>query len=132
MVIFNPDYYFRPDEKRVFVIDKGHAHQSAHGWDSIMHPIHAIMFSAFQHNEPWETVIARLSNFLERPKEAVEALIRPFIENPENVYVEQDRRHRSPPSEHGEERRQHRSDGKRPHRGTGQPCRTDGAERQVL
>ncbi len=54
-----------------------------------MHPIHAIMFSAFQHNEPWETVIARLSNFLERPKEAVEALIRPFIENPENVYVEQ-------------------------------------------
>lgn len=24
MIVFNPDYYFRPDEKRFFVINKGH------------------------------------------------------------------------------------------------------------
>lgn len=89
MIVFNPDYYFRPDEKRVFVINKGHAHQSARGWDSIIHPIHAIVFSAFQHNEPWDTVIGFLAKFLEKPKESVEAMIQPFVENPENVYVEQ-------------------------------------------
>ena len=89
MIVLNPDYYFRPDEKRVFIINKDYAHQSSQGWDSIVHPIHAIVFSAFQHNEPWETVIVRLSEFLGRSKESVEAMIQPFVDNPENVYVEQ-------------------------------------------
>lgn len=89
MIVFNPDYYFRPDEKRVFVINKGHGHQSTHGWSSFVHSLHAIVFSAFQHNEPWDTVIERLSCFLEKPKTDVETLLQPFVENDENVYVEQ-------------------------------------------
>ena len=89
MIVFNPDYYFRPDEKRVFVVNKGHTHNSSCGWDSIIHPIHAIVFSAFQYNEPWEIVVGKLSCFLEKSKESVETMIKPFIGNPENVYVEQ-------------------------------------------
>ncbi|MDR2835115.1 MAG: radical SAM protein, partial [Bacteroidales bacterium] len=88
-IVLNPDYYLRTDEKRTFIINRNtFKNNSSYGWYSVLHPIHAIVFAFFTKNEDFETVIAKIAEFLSKTIEEVEKLITPFINNPEDVFVE--------------------------------------------
>ena len=86
-VVLNPDYFLRNDEKRAFIINKYSFNNSADGWSSIIHPIHAMIFSFFTKNESYEITLIKISDFLSMSSTEVEELLTPFIENPEDVYV---------------------------------------------
>lgn len=89
-IVFNPDYYLKNDIKRVFIINKKNNYNSSDGWSSMLHPIHAIIFSFFSKNDSYENVLNNLSDFLSMSKNEVKEIISPFIENNEDVYVEFD------------------------------------------
>lgn len=88
-IVFNPDYILRSDVKRTFIIQKDSFKGSSYGWYSIIHPVQAMIFSFFTKNEDFKVITKKLSEFLSLSEVEVKNIITPFIENNENVYVEQ-------------------------------------------
>ena len=79
----------RCDKKRTFIINRNtFSNNSTYGWYSVLHPVHAIVFAFFSKNEEFNVVISKIAEFLSKTSEEVEKLITPFINNPEDVYVE--------------------------------------------
>jgi len=86
-VVFNPDYFLRHDEKRTFIINRYSFNQSTYGWYSIIHPLHAMVFSFFMKNQTLDIVLRQISDFIDLPITEVQDLVNPFISNPEDVFV---------------------------------------------
>lgn len=87
LIVFNPDYFIRHDIKRTFIINKYLNNNGTYGWYSMIHPVHAMVFSFFTRNRPYDETVLEIAQFLSMSTQEVNKLINPFIENDENVYV---------------------------------------------
>lgn len=86
--IFNPAYVLKNDLRRVVIFSGASSNDlSVRDWESYLHPLHAKIFSFFTFNQPLNTTIALLSQYLRRTEEAVKDIVFPFIENPLSVYT---------------------------------------------
>ncbi len=86
--ILNPAYVMKNDSRRVVIFSRlGRNNLSARDWESLLHPLHAKIFSFFTFNRPLYTTISLLSRYLNRDESTVRKIVFPFIENPRSVYT---------------------------------------------
>ncbi len=92
LFVLNPDYNFKNDIKRSIIIANSfnQCEMSVSEWDSIIHPVQAMILSYFSNPITIEKAVDNLSVFLEISKEETQNIIKPFIENEEDIFTEYD------------------------------------------
>lgn len=85
--IFNPDYHLFNDKYRTLLFTKSTVWNESDKGCFIIHPVQAMILSFFTVDRSLYENLEVLSRFLDKTKEAVYELIKPFIENQEPMKV---------------------------------------------
>ena len=86
--IFNPDYVMRNDSHRIVLFSRAKPTKlNVPDWESLLHPIHAKIFSFFTYNRPLQATIVKLGEYFNKDDTVMEKIIFPFIENPLPVFT---------------------------------------------
>lgn len=85
--LLNPDYVIREDNHRYLLYNKLSCRYSSSIVKSLIHPIHAKVFSFFTERRELSENIALIANTLSVSEEEAQRLIAPFLKNESTVFL---------------------------------------------
>lgn len=88
-VRLNPNYWLRQDGNRVILLGEKNDNWESQEWLSFIHPYHAIMFSFFKGELPFEKELENCATFFNLPINRTRQIVSQYLNNPNSIKIRQ-------------------------------------------
>lgn len=79
-ILFNPEYHLRQDGNRVILFSDEELSDLSEEWFSFIHPFHAMMFSFFDGQSPYDEEVDRCAAFFNLSYKQTEEIVNRFLD----------------------------------------------------